>query len=162
MAAPAPSNPVSSIGDALGEEIARLQEFVDLLQHEQGLLKGSDTEALLALIENKNALASNLAELSRTRDNRLKALGLAAGRAGMQVWLPRSGKDSERQAWEKLLELAGTARDLNALNGKLIGMHMQHNQQALTALLSAADNATTYGPDGQQQGGFGSRSLGKA
>lgn len=151
------------MGGALGEEIARLQEFVGLLQREQELLKGGDTEALLALVGNKNALANSLAELSRARDSRLKALGLAPGREGMQIWLSRNDKDGMRQAsWTRLLELAATARDLNALNGKLIGMRMQHNQQALAALLSAADNASTYGPDGQQQPGLGGRILGKA
>ena len=163
MAVPAPPASTPSIGDALGEEIARLQEFIGLLQREQQLLGGRDTEALLALSENKNALANSLAELSRARDQRLKALGLAAGREGMQVWLSRrNAKDGERQAWARLLELATTARDLNALNGNLIGMHMQHNQQVLAALLSAADNAATYGPDGQQQAGLGGRILGKA
>lgn len=162
MAAPAPSVPGLNIGDALGEELARLQEFVGLLQREQELLKGSETEALLVLIENKNILANALAEQSRARENRLQALGLASGRAGMDAWLSSSGNTEERQAWARLLELAGMARELNALNGKLIGMHMQHNQQALTALLSAADNAATYGPDGQQQTGLGGRMLGKA
>lgn len=162
MAVPPLPASTPSIGDALGEEIARLQEFVGLLQREQQLLGGSDTEALLALSENKNALANLLAELSRARDQRLKALGLAAGREGMQAWLSRNAKDGERRAWARLLELATTARDLNALNGKLIGMRMQHNQQVLTALLSAADNAATYGPDGQQQAGLGGRILGKA
>lgn len=151
------------MGGALGEEIVRLQEFVGLLQREQELLKGGDTEALLALVEDKNALANALAELSRARDSRLKGLGLAPGREGMQIWLSRNDKDGTRQAsWTRLLELAATARDLNALNGKLIGMRMQHNQQALGALLSAADNASTYGPDGQQQPGLGGRILGKA
>ena len=158
----APTDPTTGIGAALDGEIARLREFIDLLHREQELLKGGDTEALLALIESKNALANALAELSRTRESRLRTLGLAADRSGMETWLARNGKDSERLAWAELLELTATARDLNTLNGKLIGMHMQHNQQALAALLSAADNATTYGPDGQQLSGIGSRSLGKA
>lgn len=59
-------------------------------------------------------------------------------------------------------ELVTAARTLNEANGKLIGLRMQHNQQALSALLEAADQATTYGPDGQQQAGLGSRILGKA
>lgn len=59
-------------------------------------------------------------------------------------------------------DLVSEARALNEANGKLIGLCLQHNQQALGALLDAADKATTYGPDGQQQAGLGSRILGKA
>jgi flagellar biosynthesis/type III secretory pathway chaperone len=59
-------------------------------------------------------------------------------------------------------DLVSEARALNEANGKLIGLYMQNNQQALGALLGAADKATTYGPDGQQQAGLGSRILGKA
>ncbi|MDP1652678.1 MAG: flagellar export chaperone FlgN [Rhodocyclaceae bacterium] len=61
-----------------------------------------------------------------------------------------------------LRELAAEARALNEINGKLIALRLQHNQQALNILLAAADSATTYGPDGQQQTGLGSRILGKA
>lgn len=59
-------------------------------------------------------------------------------------------------------DLAGEARALNEANGKLIALRLQHNQQALNVLLAAADSAATYGPDGQQQSGVGSRILGKA
>lgn len=62
----------------------------------------------------------------------------------------------------KYRDLVSEARALNEANGKLIGLHMQHNQQALAVLMAAADNAATYGPDGQQQSGLGSRILGKA
>lgn len=61
-----------------------------------------------------------------------------------------------------LRELAAAAKMLNETNGKLIALRLQHNQQALNVLLAAADSAATYGPDGQQQSGIGSRILGKA
>lgn len=58
--------------------------------------------------------------------------------------------------------LASEARSLNETNGKLIALRLQHNQQALNVLLSAADAVATYGPDGQQRSGVGSRILGSA
>lgn len=61
-----------------------------------------------------------------------------------------------------LRELAAEARALNETNGKLIALRLQQNRKALDILLAAADNATTYGPDGQQQTGLGGRILGKA
>lgn len=59
-------------------------------------------------------------------------------------------------------DLVSEASALNEANGKLIALRLQHNQQALNVLLAAANTVATYGPDGQQQSGVGSRILGKA
>ncbi len=156
------AHPSPVMGDLLGQEVALLQAFVELLQQEQALLKAGSGEALLTLVETKNALATQLGELAQTREKQLAALGLPGGPAGMAAWLDQHANAAECSLWHAFLKLAGEARDLNLLNGKLIGLHMQHNQQALTALTAAADRATTYGPDGQQQSSIGSRILGKA
>ena len=152
---PAASNP-------LEEEVGRLKEFIGLLQREQELLKQGDTDALLPLIETKTQLADRLATFARARETYLARQGFPAGRPGMESWLQRHGSDAQRQSWHALLQLAQEARDLNELNGKLIGLHMQHNQQAFTALMNATNRAMTYGPDGQQQAGLGGRILGTA
>lgn len=154
--------PATQPGAALAEEVGKLGEFIAVLQQEQELLKSGDTEALLPLIETKTRLANGLAALSQARETHLARLGLAAGRVGMDAWLARHGNDTLKKAWQDLLKLAGEARSLNELNGKLIGLHMRHNQQAFTALMGATDRAMTYGPDGQQQTGLGGRILGKA
>lgn len=60
------------------------------------------------------------------------------------------------------LSLAAEARALNETNGKLIALHMQRTQKALSVLMAAADRGMTYGPDGQQQVGGGGRSFGSA
>lgn len=155
-----PSADHDSLG--IGVEIARLEEFVAVLRREQELLQRGESDPLLALIDSKNGLANALATSSRTRDRQLAAEGLPAGRSGIDAWLQRCGTDTDRRNWSRLLELAATARELNDLNGRLIGLHMQHNQQALATLMAAANLATTYGPDGQQQTAGGGRSLGKA
>jgi flagellar biosynthesis protein FlgN len=58
------------------------------------------------------------------------------------------------------MELARRAHSLNQENGALIRTRMQHNQQALSVLLAAPDQAGLYGPDGQTWGGPGKRHLG--
>lgn len=146
----------------LDEEVARLREFIALLQREQELLKAADTETLLPLIETKTNLANRLGALAQGREAFLSRQGLPAGRVGMETWLARHGNEAQRASWQTLLALAAEARDLNALNGQLIGLHMRHNQQAFAALMSATDRAMTYGPDGQQSAGLGGRILGSA
>ncbi len=162
MATPPSVSPVAQLGAALREEIGKLKEFVSLLNKEQELLKHGDTEALLPLIETKTTLANALGALALAREGLLNRLGLPGGREGMEAWVTRLGKDEPRQAWQTLLTLAAEARTINVTNGKLIGLHMQHNQQTFTALMNATNRAMTYGPDGQQQAGLGGRILGTA
>ena len=100
-------------------------------------------------------------QLDEYLDGELARLGLPSGRDGMEAWL--ASRASRQQAsWKELLTLAADARSLNETNGKLINLHLQHNQQALNVLLAAVDKAVTYGPDGQQKSASGGRSLGSA
>lgn len=148
--------------DSLAAEISQVRAFIDLMKREQTFLKQGETEALLPLIERKNELSHLLAERARSREADLNHLGFPPGRPGMDAWLNRAGDGSLRDAWQTLLELAAEARDINTVNGKLIGLHMSHHQQAFETLMRAADRAMTYGPDGQQQTGLGGRFLGSA
>lgn len=141
-------------GDTLPTEISRLGEFIDLLQREQALLIQGDTEALLLLSEKKTALANTLAALAQER-----AAEMGSDTINLKKLMV---SDPISPAWQKLLELAAKARDLNTTNGQLIGLHMQNNQQALAVLMNAANRAMTYGPDGQQTAGVGGRILGSA
>jgi len=152
----------STLGDTLGAELSKLKEFIVLLKREQDFLKAGDTESLLPLIDTKTLLSNALASYAAARETVLKQLGLPAGRSGMEDWLKHHGQAPHQQAWKVLLTLASEARELNILNGKLIGLHMSHNQQAFNALMGATNRAMTYGPDGQQHTGGGGRILGTA
>lgn len=155
-------NPVLHLGELLHAETVKLREFIELLKREQEFLQQGSTDALLPLIDSKNTLASQLASLAQEREKNLARLALPAGRTGMEAWARRIGKPEAQAAWQSLLTLAAEARELNILNGKLIGLHMNHNQQAFAALMGASNLAMTYGPDGQQQAALGGRILGSA
>ena len=154
---------LQSITSALDAEVSTLRQFVDALQREQALLKAGETEALTPLVEIKTRLGNQLAEHSRQREKALAAQGLPLGKTGMEQMLNQFGSAQSLECWNELLRLAGEARELNLLNGKLIGLLMQHNQSALMALTAASDRALTYyGPDGQQRTGVSGRMLGSA
>lgn len=153
-----PSSPLAGIGD----ELDRLRAFVALLQREQECLARADVDALLPLIDAKSTFSAELAEFSRVRESALSSLQLPAGGSGIKAWLEKSKNPAERKAWADLVALAAKVRNLNETNGKLIGLHLKHNQHAFNALMAAANRAMTYGPDGHQQTGLGGRILGKA
>lgn len=151
-----------TIGALLDREYRALQGFVTLLRREQALLEAGTTDSLAALAEEKLKAATELADFSATRDSKLIHSGLQPGRAGMDAWTTTPAGAGYRQQWQQLLALTAEARGLNDTNGQLINIRMQNNQQALSILMAAADQAVTYGPDGQQQTGGGGRSLGSA
>lgn len=153
---------IVTIASLLDREYRAVQAFVSLLRQEQDLLKEGSTELLAALAEEKLRTATELTDFSASRDSKLIHSGFQPGRPGMESWVASPSGAGYREQWQQLLELAAEARALNETNGKLINLRLQNNQQALSILMAAADQAVTYGPDGQQRAGQGGRSLGSA
>ena len=110
----------------------------------------ADVETLTALSEQKLKHAEQLNTLGRQRLSLLKQAGFSNDTAGMDEWLADKSA-AEQQQWKALIEKARAAQRLNQTNGKLIQTHLQHNQQALNALMNAANQAGIYGPDGQSR-----------
>jgi len=78
----------------------------------------------------------------------------------IRAWLKIHSPDG-LSIWQGILDLAERARQLNNTNGELIQMKLRHNQQILTVLSNAVNQANLYGPDGQTSFSPGSgRSLG--
>jgi flagella synthesis protein FlgN len=154
--------PRDTLAGLIGQELQSVRVFVALLGREQVLLGQGAVEPLSALATEKSTLVASLTRLAAARDAELTRLGLPAGRVGMAAWGGGKADTSCQADWSQVLALAAEARTLNETNGKLIGLHMQNNQQALSVLMAAADQAVTYGPDGQQKTGTGGRSLGSA
>ncbi|HTH93656.1 MAG TPA: flagellar protein FlgN [Rhodocyclaceae bacterium] len=149
--------------DAVIAEAEILERFIGILEQEQKLLIGSDVNAVNPLLEQKSTLITELTEAGRQRETALAELGVDADKKAIETWL--IGATPETQAaWNKLMELARTANQFNNNNGQIINTRMQYNQQALSVLMSAAnaDSGSTYGPDGHQRHGTGSRPLGQA
>lgn len=130
-------------------EFAAVQRFVGLLEREQAMLVDGAVDDLLDLVEEKNALAGELAALADRHGRLLTAEGLSADRSGVAAWFSaHPGESRVRTAWSQLLPLARQARELNRLNGELIRVRLQHNAGALAALLGASVPGL-YGRDGQ-------------
>jgi len=152
----------SLLSASLKDELAALRDFAVALQQEQQALVAGEIDKLAPIVEEKARLAASLNRFAEQRQ-RLIGQGVPADRSGLETWMaaqPLSPPD--RSSWTKLLALTKEAQALNETNGKLIAMRMQHNQQALNVLLSAANQATLYGPDGQTKPAGGGHLFGKA
>lgn len=139
-------------------------EFVELLQNEQKSLQGGDVDRLVSLAQLKSDKVVALAQIEDKRNRALAAAGFAPDQRGMEAWLKQHATNfpEARKIWKELLSKARQAQNLNLANGAMIQQKLQHNQQALAILQAAANQSSTYGPDGQTHAGRRSgRPLGK-
>jgi len=137
--------------DPLAEEKLATLRLIDTLKQEQELLIGNgQADEIPVVISTKANIVAEMAELAGQRHQILESLGLPAGEDGMQVWIDQYGSEQDKLIWSELFALAQTARELNRLNGILVGRQLALNQGAIHAL-QGKTNGTFYGPDGQSK-----------
>jgi flagellar biosynthesis protein FlgN len=133
------------------EEVAAVLDFEALLaQEEKALIAAQPLDVLPGIIEHKTALTERIAALEKQRDERLRALGLAGGTAGMDA--ASDGDAAVAEQWALLRAAARRAKQSNNNNGVLIRTRMEFNRKALIALQVSPAKSGFYGPDGRVPG----------
>ncbi|MBL8398949.1 MAG: flagellar protein FlgN [Candidatus Accumulibacter sp.] len=136
----------------VGAECEMLKMFIGLLERERQLLLAGSVDDLPQLVEEKNGLARQLADLGKRRNHILAGAGWHGETAELEGWLQSQPTESSAIAlWSTLRLLAAQARDLNLANGELIRVRLQHNSLALETLLGHAGTPKLYGSDGQSR-----------
>jgi flagella synthesis protein FlgN len=141
----------------LNEERAALHAFVVLLEKEQEVLLSSDIDPLLTFAEHKTQSAHKLAEMGVSRRQLMTP---NPNKLDTSAWIKQYAPSCST-IWDEIRELAARAHHLNHTNGEVIQLKLRSNQQALNALLGAAQNTTAlYGRDGQPSVPISGRTLG--
>lgn len=159
MQTPAPIE-LQRLAFLIEAESSQLRDFLALLEREESLLVSGDIDGLPALTAEKN---ERYRQLQRLHDDRARLLGrggFANDAAALRKLCARAPKILAR--WDESLALAARARERNAINGRLITERMQHNQGALSVLLSAANHPQLYDAGGHSRPTGSGRSLGSA
>lgn len=139
----------NSLAQSLGEELRIAATLLDLLKQEQSLLINANVDELAKLTEEKTKIVVRMGELAQSRHRALSGAGFEASEAGMQKWAEGNASLAAGKSWKELLEIAREAKELNRVNGLLIGQHMGRNQAALNILHGAPQGGAMYGPNGQ-------------
>lgn len=149
-------NPASK----LSLEHAAMSRLVEKLTQEQALLAEATAEGLTDIISEKAAIVAEMSTLAGNRHALLGTLGYSEDEAGMQKWMNEQASEADRDLWAGLFELAQDAKELNRVNGLLIGKKLSINQSALTILQGKTGTGNFYGPDGQNSIKSSGRRLG--
>ncbi|HEX5393390.1 MAG TPA: flagellar protein FlgN [Rhodocyclaceae bacterium] len=145
----------------LNEEIALLRRFLTLLEEEQHALIAGTNEGLAKFAQAKSELSLQLDQLDRALVAEQSKGGFPPGSEGVKDWLAQA-QPQQQKVWATFLELASAAKATNELNGRIITERLIGNQQAIQALMAAANKPATYGPKGQAFPIGGGRTLGSA
>lgn len=145
----------------LNEETALLRRFLTLLESEQQALVSGVNEGLAKFAQDKSELSLQLDQFDRALAAEQSKGGFPQGSEGVKAWLAQA-QPQQQKAWATFLELASAAKATNDLNGRIITERLSGNQQAIQALMAAANKPATYGPKGQAFPIGGGRTLGSA
>lgn len=138
----------------IAAEHQHLDALVALMKQEQQSLVTLDADELASLTTQKNALLASLSNLSQQRHAALRAAGCEGSEAGMEPWLAAGDHGGVREQWQRMLDVAREAKELNRVNGMLITKQLAHNQGVLNALRTPTNAPTgaIYGASGQTVG----------
>jgi flagella synthesis protein FlgN len=151
---------MTSPAHSLDEEQQAANSLLQLLTREQSCLVESDVDGLSRLTEEKAHAALRMTEMAKQRHRKLAEAGYDASETGMQAWLDTpAATAADSEAWNGLITLAKSAKEMNRVNGMLIAQHMARNQSALNVLQGNAQGGSIYGPNGQATTKIGSRRL---
>lgn len=151
---------LARLAQLIDTEATLMRRFVALLEREEALLVAGETDALLALTREKSESYHQLQRQHDTRTLLLGREGLENTAASLRALCRAMPETLSR--WDEILSLASEARSRNEINGKLITERMQHNQAALSVLLSAADQPQLYDAEGAARPTGRGRHLGSA
>lgn len=138
----------NNLAQRLGDEVRAAASLLDILKQEQSCLIAANVDALSPLTEEKTKVIVRMNEMAQTRHRALADAGFSANEEGMEQWAKHAAPETSK-AWSTLLDLARQAKELNRVNGMLIGQHLARNQATLNVLRGTPQGGAMYGPNGQ-------------
>lgn len=138
-----------------------IADLLALMKEEQQHLIAANAEGVAQVTEQKSKLIAKASDLAKARHAALAQAGFAEREESMQAWLTSVNQSSITQAWEELLAITRSAKEMNRLNGMLINKQLSNTQSALQALHTPAHGTAQnfYGPNGQATAAPTSRRL---
>ncbi|GAA4034362.1 hypothetical protein GCM10022212_37190 [Actimicrobium antarcticum] len=123
-----------------------------LLKEEQQKLIAARIDGLPALMESKSVVVSQLTILIKGRHALLAVDGFEASERGMRDWIATRDSAQIDAEWNGLLAVSAEAKELNRVNGMLIGRHLVRTNTELNILQGKPQHTSLYGANGQSTG----------
>ncbi|MBF8668009.1 flagellar protein FlgN [Pseudomonas putida] len=126
------------------DDIAPMQELLDLLQKEAIALHGRDMAPLESILARKQSLIVLLEQQGLRRNNLLVSLGLSPDRAGVEAVAAQSPNgELLLQQLDVISQLMQACQQLNETNGRIIQVQ-QHVTDNQIRILMGGDSPSLY------------------
>ncbi|MBH3345331.1 flagellar protein FlgN [Pseudomonas parafulva] len=130
------------------QDIAPMQELLELLQNEAVALHGRDMQLLEQILARKQSLIILLEQHGQRRGQLLSDLGLSADRAGVQVVAAQSPHgDVMLERLDTLAQLMDACQQVNSTNGRIIQVQQQVTNNQVRILMGG-DSPSLYNSRG--------------
>lgn len=138
------------LGTILEQEVAALQQMIDLLQAEHQALRERDSDALTTAVQQKQQQLTQLAHLDQSRDKLLQQAGHASNATGLSDYI-RTQDDAAAlsQLQTRFLALAADCQKQNQINAILAEGQRYHVERILGLLHAGGSTSEGYGRRGQ-------------
>ncbi|HRE16839.1 MAG TPA: flagellar protein FlgN [Rhodocyclaceae bacterium] len=141
---------MADLASLLKHELELLESFAALLAEERVALENGNADALPALAQKKNPIVAALSAAGVQRNQFLRQQGHPEDIAGIDAWLAAHADAKPLQTvWQRFLQTARQARELNSLNALLLSQQLQATNEALAFFGQEAQRQALYGADGQ-------------
>lgn len=145
-------NQISTLTALLTRECELVMSLVDVLSDEQGCLIQLDSDRLLDVSTQKEALMHQLERLFQARLEASQGFGNPPGIDGLEAWMQSVAERdlNLRCLIDNFKDSLRQAQRLNNLNGTLVSEQLSTLQARLSIITRARDvnPPATYGPDG--------------
>jgi flagella synthesis protein FlgN len=138
---------LDTLSSKLNLEAQLVEQFLAVLEAEWALLKDGKTNDLADTTARKEHFAQALDQAGKERETALAALGLPAGRPGLEQAAKQSPQVDAQVT--RLFGLAEKAKQLNENNGVAIQVYLQHAQKMLDELNRLAGIGDVYDASGK-------------
>ncbi|MDP9556377.1 UNVERIFIED_ORG: flagella synthesis protein FlgN [Pseudomonas parafulva] len=130
------------------QDIAPMQELLELLQNEAVALHGRDMQLLEQILARKQSLIILLEQHGQRRGQLLTDLGLSADRAGVQAVAAQSPQgDVMLERLDTLAQLMDECQQVNLTNGRIIQVQQQVTNNQVRILMGG-DSPSLYNSRG--------------
>nr|WP_314482453.1 flagellar protein FlgN [uncultured Pseudomonas sp.] len=130
------------------QDIAPMQELLELLQNEAVALHGRDMQLLEQILARKQSLIILLEQHGQRRGQLLADLGLSADRVGVQAVAAQSPHgDVMLERLDTLAQLMDECQQVNSTNGRIIQVQQQVTNNQVRILMGG-DSPSLYNSRG--------------
>ena len=152
----------ANIAQLLKLDCQHAEKLAAVLKAERQILQQRDQHQLATLIGEKEQLLAKLDQSAKLRSQWLQQLGFKPNAEAWQTLIEQQQDSALLETWKSLSSAVRDCRELNEVNGRLIGRSQQTLTKLLNIMRGTSASPQLYGSDGNTQNRSESRCFTQA